>query len=527
MQAALKQLKEHAKHLIKTEPESDHLSLMRNKAGELSIDLDVKDADLLLYLDDAERSLNPSKVYRRGEQLEASEPTFLLDGLIQLGETNLIVGQPKVGKSSFMVGFAAALRDQRQMFLGREVALPSQRMPVLLFGTDQSVGNWLHFLRREGIADESQAIDLDFFCDIDASNDYNFTKEGLKAMRAEIDQHQFPLVIIDSLNSMMEPTGMEENNSRYAQPIRNAIRELRKTGATLVIIHHARKTPTTWDWITECRGSSSIAGTISWGFLMRWVSQEEEGLMRVDRRVGFAGKGRGSGESGGVMGEYLSEGGWTYLDGLEAAQQVERMGQKIMGLGGVRQQVFDYLTMRSELGAAVTSDELATELNKTRSAMNRELRILKGTGLVRVTGAVETGSRPTQLWLISPAAQMFLSGSSRGTEGGFSAFSASFANKSVKDKEINSRNEEQPWEKNMPIGSPVELLRGSEWQNGWLVHEHTSAGLITAVKTGDPQTRINNLRPDLDVRPCETPFKAAAEPEPDVRSEEPHVSDLW
>ena len=32
---------------------------------------------------------------------------------------------------------------------------------------------------------------------------------------------------------------------------------------------------------------SSIAGTISWGFLMRWVSQEEEGLMRVDRRVGF------------------------------------------------------------------------------------------------------------------------------------------------------------------------------------------------------------------------------------------------
>ena len=78
------------------------------------------------------------------------------------------------------------------------------------------------------------------------------------------------------------------------------------------------------------------------------------------------------------MGEYLSEGGWTYLDGLEAAQQAERMGQKIRSLSGVRQQVFDYITMRSELETAVTSDELATELNKTRSAMNRELRILKG-----------------------------------------------------------------------------------------------------------------------------------------------------
>ena len=123
-----------------------------------------------------------------------------------------------------MVGFAAALRDRREKYLGRDIALPNERMPVLLFGTDQSVGNWLHFLRREGIADV-QAVDLDFFCDIDASNDYNFT-EGLKAMRAEIDQHQFPLVIIDSLNSMMEPTGMEENID--AQPIRNAIRELRK-----------------------------------------------------------------------------------------------------------------------------------------------------------------------------------------------------------------------------------------------------------------------------------------------------------
>ena len=259
-------LRQEAQEIIQSHPDDQWMPLLRSAAGELELDLDVKDAELQKLLDDAERSLNPSKVYRRGEQLEASEPTFLLDGLIQLGETNLIVGQPKVGKSSFMVGFAAALRDRREKYLGRDIALPNERMPVLLFGTDQSVGNWLHFLRREGIADESQAIDLDFFCDIDASNDYNFTKEGLKAMRAEIDQHQFPLVIIDSLNSMMEPTGMEENNSRYAQPIRNAIRELRKTGATLVIIHHARKTPTTWDWITECRGSSSIAGTISWGF---------------------------------------------------------------------------------------------------------------------------------------------------------------------------------------------------------------------------------------------------------------------
>ena len=341
---------------------------------------------------------------------------------------------------------------------------------MLLFGTDQSVGNWLHFLRREGIADESQAIDLDFFCDIDASNDYNFTKEGLKAMRAEIDQHQFPLVIIDSLNSMMEPTGMEENNSRYAQPIRNAIRELRKTGATLVIIHHARKTPTTWDWITECRGSSSIAGTISWGFLMRWVSQEEEGLMRVDRRVGFAGKGRGSGESGGVMGEYLSEGGWTYLDGLEAAQQVERIGKKIMELGGVRATVFDYTHKRCEAGhhVDVCVEEIANSLSKQESAIARELRALKKQG--SCTGCEKGGE-----------ARLLALGSTRYGVDGCRPFERRrsriccsgcfFLRERQKNILIDSRRKEQPWEKKMPIGSFDEncFARANGRTAGWLI----------------------------------------------------------
>ena len=72
--------------------------------------------------------------------------------------------------------------------------------------------------------------------------------------------------------------------------------------------------------------------------------------MRVDRKVGFSGKGRGSGESGGVMGEYPAEGGWTYLDPWEAAQQVPHRWLKIMELGGVRATVFDYTHKRCDAG---------------------------------------------------------------------------------------------------------------------------------------------------------------------------------
>ena len=501
---------------------------MRNKAGELSIDLDVKDVELQRYLDDAERGLNPAKIYYGGQKLEATESVFMLDGMVKLGEANVVVGQPKVGKSSFTTGLIAALRDRRETFLGRDLLLPGERMPVLIFGTDQSEGDWLHFLRRESLVDETQALNpdaVDFFCSMESGEQYNFTKEGIKAMKAEIEKHQFPLVIIDSLSSMMEPTGIEENTSRYAQPIRSAIASLRKTGATLIIIHHSVKRPNSWDWITECRGSSSISSVFSWGVLMRWVAQEEDGLMRTDKRVGFTGKGRGSGEAGGVMAEYLAEGGWTYLDGLEAAQQVERVRQRIMELGGVRSQVFDYLTMRTELNADVSADELATELNKGRSAVNRELQNLKAKGLAQVVREEDTGARPRSYWKISYAAQEVMS------PGGVSFESfVPFANKNNKNILFNSQDStavpENDLKRNMPIGSPVELLRGSEWQNGWLVHEHTGSTL-TAVKTGDPQTRINNLRPDLDVRPCETPFKAAAESEPDVRSDPAQVSGLW
>ena len=511
MQRALRTLEEHASHLIQNEPEKHHLSLMRSKAGELNCDLDVKDADLQRFLDDAEGFANKGQIYYGGQKLQATESVFLLDGLVKLGEANVIVGQPKVGKSSFSTGLIASLRDRRETFLGRELSLPEKRMPVLIFGTDQSEGDWLHFLRREALVNESQELDgnaLDFFCSLESTSEYNFTKDGLKRMRVEVDKHQCPLVIIDSLSSMMEPTGIEENTSRYAQPIRTAIKQLRTTGATLLIIHHSVKRPTTWDWITECRGSSSISSVFSWGFLMRWVAQEDDGLARTDKRVGFTGKGRGNGDTGGVMAEYLAEGGWTYLDGLEAAQQVERVKGRIAELGGVRANVFDYLYMRSELGADVPTEELAIELNKSRSHVGRELQCLRSKGLSYVHRFEETGSRPRPYWRVTTPVMeaMCPGGLSYGSNG-------SFANKSNKTILFNSQEPDKTKRSNpledsnypMPVGCQVDICRGDSWQNGWIVHEITGPTLI-ASKIGSPMTQIKNLRPDFDVRPSVNPF---------------------
>ena len=518
LQEALFSLAVHAETLIKDERERDWLPLMRNKAFELGVHDDTKDLELQSYLDAAERRQHKGKVYRVGDKLEATESVFLLDGLIKLGEANVIIGQPKVGKSSFSTGLIAAIRDRKEQFLGRDLSLPNEKMPVLVFGTDQSEGDWLHLLRREEIVSEDQALNLDFFCSMETGEEYNFTKDGMRHMREEIGKHQFPLVIIDSLSSMMEPTGIEENTSRFAQPIRSAINQLRKTGATLLIIHHSVKRPTTWDWITECRGSSSIASVFSWGVLMRWVAQEDDGLARMDRRVGFTGKGRGSNSSGGVMGEYLAEGGWTFLDGLEAAQQVERTGQRIMELGGIRKEVFQTLTTKHEMNVDVSAAELASEMNKHTSAIRLELKTLVARTLVSISR--KQGKQC--FYELSPSAKGWWDQFElRDSEGHFSALSVPFSEKNKRNNKINSQDgtAELPADqrKTMPLGSPIELLRGDQWQNGWLVHEHSSAGLITAVKTGDPKTRINNLRFELDVRPCQNPFASTVQAAPDPR----------
>lgn len=509
LQEALFKLAVHAETVVKGERERDWLPLMRNKTAELGIELDVKDSELDAYLEAAERRLSPGKTYVGGEALQATESVFLLDGLVKLGEANVIVGQPKVGKSSFSTGLIAAIRDRRETFLDRDLLLPSERMPVLIFGTDQSEGDWLHFLRREALVDEANVLDpgaVDFFCSLESSAEYNFTRDGLRHMREKIDQHQFPLVIIDSLSSMMEPTGIEENTSRYAQPIRTAIRELRKTGATLVIIHHSVKRPTTWDWIVECRGSSSISSVFSWGVLMRWVSQEEDGLARTDRRVGFTGKGRGNGDTSGIQAEYLAEGGWTAYGSLEEAQQVERVGQRIMELGGVRASVFDHITLRDGCGADVSTEEVADAINKQASAVRRELRILKAKGLILITR--KDGVRP--YYALSDAAAAFWEQDSLRHPGGvLPALSVPFAEKNKKNKEIKLQGREQPAKRT----TPVERLIDGQWQNGWLVRDDSDPHRVTIEKLGNPMLTISNQRWDIDIRPCESPFVKAEEEE--------------
>tara|TARA_R100001163_G_scaffold13215_1_gene12235 strand:+ start:115 stop:405 length:291 start_codon:yes stop_codon:yes gene_type:complete len=58
-------------------------------------------------------------------------------------------------------------------------------------------------------------------------------------------------------------------------------------------------------------------------------------------------------------------------------------------------------------------------------------------------------------------------------------------------------------------GTPVELHRNGDWNNGWVVSDASDLHAVRVAKLGSPNVTVGSLRWELDVRPCESsPFKA-------------------
>ena len=59
------------------------------------------------------------------------------------------------------------------------------------------------------------------------------------------------------------------------------------------------------------------------------------------------------------------------------------------------------------------------------------------------------------------------------------------------------------------LNSPVERFLNNEWESGWLIHDAKELNNITIVKVGNPLLTVSNLRWDIDLRPCLSPFTLA------------------
>ena len=58
-------------------------------------------------------------------------------------------------------------------------------------------------------------------------------------------------------------------------------------------------------------------------------------------------------------------------------------------------------------------------------------------------------------------------------------------------------------------GTPVELHRNGDWNNGWVVSDASDLHAVRVAKLGSPNVTVGSLRWELDVRPCQSsPFGA-------------------
>ena len=511
-QEALEKLEEHAKLLHKTEPRKHHLSMMRNKAWELSVGEDVRDDQLKAILKEAEVSLAPSKCYAMGEALSGEAPVFLIEGLAIMGQLNMICGEAKVGKSSFACSLLASLNDKRADFLGREILETPSRLPLLVFGTDQTEGDWIQYLQRENLIDDDKKLTgLDFFCSAEGVARFNFTDEGIEQICQVVARHEFPVVVIDSLSAMMEPTDISEVDDAYGTPLRKFMNRMGVYGATTIVIHHTKKDVKSWDWVKECRGTGKISHIPSWGVLMRFVSGDDIDAARVDTRVGFSAKGRLAAPAQGLMAQYMGEEGWKPLGSLEGAQAANKTLSKIASLGQtVRASVFDYITQRTFIGAAGTSQEASLELNKKQQNVSRELRLLETSGLITCIREESAGGRPQKFYQLSKPA--------------IEALDPSYTPRiDISDTNpLNTNNinniaytcGKPPEEKisSFQINDPVEVNKGGDWKNGYIVVNNADPGFLVVAKKFDLRHRLNNQRPGLDIRPCKSAFTSTPDP---------------
>lgn len=112
---------------------------------------------------------------------------------------------------------------------------------------------------------------------------------------ALIKKHDYRLVVTDSLANGSEGSGVSENDSRFAGPLRVLKRVASRTGCTFVVIHHDRKTKVDkeGETITETdkrqtpRGTGAIFNALDQSFSISTVSEDVFHVEHVKPRFGI------------------------------------------------------------------------------------------------------------------------------------------------------------------------------------------------------------------------------------------------
>ena len=275
------------------------------------------------------------------------------------------------------------------------------------------------------------------------------------------------------------------------------------------MIHHTNKSVSGGNATQASRGSNALPAAASLTILMNWFKQPAEGQTQNDHRVVVKTQGRAKGTT--LLIE-LQDDGWIHHGDGESVLAAEAMQEAADELQGRQADVFDYIKDRWILGNfTVAGTEISARFNLEANKTSRCLRALVRKGLLEEAGLLDagpSGGRPSVLYRPAGAS------SSEGCETSETCETSApitwdigLAPLTPLTRKAGGCSAEGGLTP-MP-GTPVELHRNGDWNNGWVISDASDLHAVRVAKLGSPNVTIGSLRWNLDVRPCQSsPFGA-------------------
>jgi hypothetical protein len=200
----------------------------------------------LLYRADEARPAQPRKL---SEIMAEERPTdFVLEGLVRVGGTTLLIGEPKLGKSQMSLDIALAVA-RGETFCG----LATKKGRVIYYSLEDGEDIVRDRVRLRGLAGMEE--------DIYIGTTPPVVEDNVAILEEHIDAIQPTLIIIDTLRAVSVLGGKSENEASFADAIYRVAKLARERGVAALIVHHTVKA-TTGNPISDARGTSAIAGAV-------------------------------------------------------------------------------------------------------------------------------------------------------------------------------------------------------------------------------------------------------------------------
>ncbi|MBD0265886.1 MAG: AAA family ATPase, partial [Tolypothrix sp. Co-bin9] len=233
--------------------EADPIRKARKKA-EISSHYSIKlhEIDKILSQLNRQSTTPEVKVYDIDSlfALESVGLEWLIPELLPKGETIILAGDPKAGKSLLSIDAAFAIATGESSFLGEA----TKRGKVLLVCPDASLTSVKNQLLKRGF----RATDKDHIRIIPM-----WTIDQIDILEEQLEDFRPDLTIVDSLRRINHGSPVSENSAEFADNIYTLKETIGKYGSSGILIHHTNKNQDALG-VGKLRGSSAIAGAV-WG----------------------------------------------------------------------------------------------------------------------------------------------------------------------------------------------------------------------------------------------------------------------